>query len=102
VSWSGSHCSAALLNSRSTGAAGVQLAMSASSQSAPMPLARAFSSIAGALSTPVIAACGKRLASSAVELPGPQPRSRTRSGAASGTRARRSAAGRVRWSSKAR
>jgi hypothetical protein len=76
--------------------------MSASTQVARTPLARASASISGELSTPMMAAPGQRSASSAVELPGPQPRSATRTESANGTRASRSSAARVRWSAKAR
>jgi hypothetical protein len=56
----------------------------------------------GEVSTPMIAARGKRSTSKAVLLPGPQPRSTQRPACASGTRLNRSCEGRVRSSSNLR
>ncbi len=100
VSCPPSHCSAALLNSTSTGSAGAQVAMSACAVAKPDPAALA--SIAAEPSTPVTVASGKRAASSGSALPAPQPRSTTRLGAGCGMRPIRSSAGRRRSSSKRR
>src|SRR3569833_2578469 len=58
---------------------------------------RARSSMSGDESTPEMSASGKRDASTAVELPGPQPKSTTRAGEKSGSCPTRSKAAWVRW-----
>ena len=65
-------------------------------------IGRAYWFVAGEVSSPVITASGQRSASSWVEFPGPHPRSKTRGRGRCGTRASRSAAGRVRSASKRR
>src|SRR3569833_3462550 len=58
---------------------------------------RARSSMSGDESTPEMSASGKRDASTAVELPGPQPKSTTRAGEKSGSCPTSSTAAWVRW-----
>src|SRR5437660_12694802 len=84
---------------RSVPASGVQVAISPCTNLQVGNRSRALRNMSGDESSPTTCACGKRSTRSSVELPGPQPRSTTRRGFASGTCASRSRGGRVRWSS---